>query len=517
MSLAALLCISAFVGFISYYIYNWLYWRRRGIAGPLGYPFIGLSWQMLSHRYSPYVKLGEWTKKYGKVWGYTEGASKVLVISDADLVNEVFVKQFDNFYGRKKDPLITDVDTDPRVHLFHAEGARWKRLRNISSPTFSNNSLKKLKNTIEESAFELLRHFEKNTANGEQIDVLLYYQEFTLDVIGRIAMGQHTTKMFENPLIESVKGIFGNDRWPIILLAGTFPILAKTLRNILLTFPKFVGGNPIVNIINICTKAVEDRIRQRELDLKNGIENQEPADFVDLFLDARADGDLVLHQNSDFSLSNVKVNRQLTKQEIVAQLMVFMVAGFDTTALSLSYTSFLLATHPEIQRKVQEEMNRECPDPEVTFDQLSKLKYLDCVIRETLRLYPLGELANARRCINSTEIGGIPIERGTEILVDTWTIHHDPNIWGADADEFKPERWENGDETFPRGAYIPFGYGPRQCIGMRLAYMEERLLLTHILRKYSFTTGPKTQNPLKLVGRATIQPETVFLHLNPLD
>ena len=85
-------------------------------------------------------------------------------------------------------------------------------------------------------------------------------------------------------------------------------------------------------------------------------------------------------------------NRQLTTSEIVGQCIVFLIAGYDTTALSLSYSTFLLATHPEIQSKLQEEVDRECTNPEISFDQLSKLKYMDCVIKETLRLYPLGTL-----------------------------------------------------------------------------------------------------------------------------
>ncbi|EFP13097.1 hypothetical protein CRE_07735 [Caenorhabditis remanei] len=507
---------TAIIGIISFYLWTWTYWRRRGISGPAGYPFLGSALEMLDAQNPPYLQLREWTKEYGHVYGITEGLSKSLVISDPDLVQEVFVKQYDNFFGRKLNPIQGDPDKDKRIHLFAAQGHRWKRLRTISSPTFSNNSLRKLKTTVEDSALELLRHIEDKTAGGKPIDLLTFYQEFTLDVIGRIAMGQTDSQMFKNPMLPYVRAIFGEPRKAIFLSGTVAPFTGPILRKVIFSLPQ-VFKNPAVHIIRQTMEAVENRIAQRMADEKAGIEPGEPQDFIDLFLDAKSD-DLEIENNEDFTKTGIKVTRQLTTDEIVGQCFVFLVAGFDTTALSLSYSSFLLATHPEIQKKLREEVDTVCRDPEITFDQLSKLKYLECVVKETLRLYPLGALANSRRCMRATKIGNYEIEEGIDIMCDTWTLHSDKKIWGEDAEEFKPERWESGDEHFfQKGGYIPFGLGPRQCIGMRLAYMEEKLLLCHILRKYTLETCQKTQIPLKLIGSRTTQPESVWLNLKPRD
>ncbi|CAP22232.1 Protein CBR-CYP-13A12 [Caenorhabditis briggsae] len=508
--------ITAVVGVLSYYLWTWTYWRRRGISGPPGYPLIGCALEMLDSENPPYLQLKEWTKEYGKVYGITEGMMKILVISDPALVEEVFVKQYDNFYGRKLYPIQGDPNKDKLVNLFASQGHRWKRLRTISSPTFSNNSLRKLKTTVEDCALELLRHIETQTAGGKPIDLLTFYQEFTLDVIGRIAMGQTDSQMFQNPMLKYVKAVFGEPRKFIFLSGAIVPWTGPLLRKFFMSLPN-IFKNPAIHIIRQVAQAVENRIAQRATDEKAGIEPGEPQDFIDLFLDAKSD-DVEIENNEDFTKAGIKVTRQLTKDEIVGQCFVFLIAGFDTTALSLSYSSFLLATHPEVQKKLQEEIDRECPDPEITFDQLSKLKYLECVVKETLRKYPLGAMANARRCMRSTKIGNYEIEEGIDILCDTWTLHADKNIWGEDAKEFKPERWESGDEQFfQKGGYIPFGLGPRQCIGMRLAYMEEKLLLCHILRKYTLETCSKTQIPLKLIGSRTTSPETVWLNLKPRE
>uniref|UniRef100_A0A8R1E0Y1 Cytochrome P450 n=1 Tax=Caenorhabditis japonica TaxID=281687 RepID=A0A8R1E0Y1_CAEJA len=505
MSVLILAIPALLIGCLSYYLSIWTYWRRRGIPGPLGYPIFGSFFKMLDGNSPPYLQIQKWTEKYGSVYGYTEGTLKTLIISDPDMVHEVFVKQYDNFYGRKLNPIQGDPDKEKRTNLFAAQGFRWKRLRAISSPTFSNNSLRKLRATVEGCSLELLKHIEEQTPGGEQIDMLSFYQEFTMDVIGRIAMGQTETLMFKNPLLKNVKAIFGNESSRdkhLFLIGGISPTFAQYFRYFILKYPIF-GASNFIQITNAMRSAVQNRVDQRANDAKLGIEPGEPQDFIDLFLDAKADDD-VEHfgeGNEDYTKSSLNTNRQLTTEEIVGQISIFLIAGFDTTALSLSYTTFLLATHPEEMRKVQEEIDGECTDPSISFDQISRMKYLDCVIKETLRLYPLGTLANSRKCMRSTSLGGLDMRN--------------ISIWGEDAKEFRPERWLESpdDNIIHKGGYIPFGMGPRQCIGMRLAYMEEKLLLSHLLRNYDFVPGPKTQIPLKLVGRATTQPETVWMHL----
>ncbi|CAI2327041.1 unnamed protein product [Caenorhabditis sp. 36 PRJEB53466] len=469
---------------------------------------------MLDPRIPPGVRLQKWTKEYGPYYGITEGTQKTLITSDPDFVNEVFVKQFDNFHGRKTTALQGDPNKNKRVHLLAAQGHRWKRLRTLSSPTFSNNSLRKILGSVEDSAVEVMRLLEEKGGKGETLDMLDFYQEFTLDVIGKIAMGQVESKMFENPMLERVKAIFSDGRKPVLLITGVFPFTVPFFRGL---FTRFSSLQPVFALFDVMEKAVKAKIEQREADAQKGIEPGEPQDFIDLFLDVQADveffeGEAI--EVGEFAKSQAsKVDRHLTFDEIIGQCFVFLLAGYDTTALSLSYTTYLLARHPDVQRRVQQEMDRECPNPEVTFDQLSKLKYTEMVVKETLRMYPLASIVHSRKCMQSTTVLGLQIEEGTNVAVDTWTLHYDPKIWGPDAEEFKPERWSSGDESFMKRGYLPFGLGPRQCVGLRLAYMEEKLLLTHILRKYSFETTARTDIPLKLVGRATTAPTNVWLKL----
>ncbi|CAA88609.1 Putative cytochrome P450 CYP13A7 [Caenorhabditis elegans] len=514
MSFSILIAIAIFVGIISYYLWIWSFWIRKGVKGPRGLPFLGVIHKFTNYENPGALKFSEWTKKYGPVYGITEGVEKTLVISDPEFVHEVFVKQFDNFYGRKLTAIQGDPNKNKRVPLVAAQGHRWKRLRTLASPTFSNKSLRKIMGTVEESVTELVRSLEKASAEGKTLDMLEYYQEFTMDIIGKMAMGQEKSLMFRNPMLDKVKTIFKEGRNNVFMISGIFPFVGIALRNIFAKFPSLQMATDIQSILE---KALNKRLEQREADEKAGIEpSGEPQDFIDLFLDARSTVDFFEGEaEQDFAKSEVlKVDKHLTFDEIIGQLFVFLLAGYDTTALSLSYSSYLLATHPEIQKKLQEEVDRECPDPEVTFDQLSKLKYLECVVKEALRLYPLASLVHNRKCLKTTNVLGMEIEAGTNINVDTWSLHHDPKVWGDDVNEFKPERWESGDELFfAKGGYLPFGMGPRICIGMRLAMMEMKMLLTNILKNYTFETTPETVIPLKLVGTATIAPSSVLLKL----
>ncbi|VDM68254.1 unnamed protein product, partial [Strongylus vulgaris] len=99
--------------------------------------------------------------------------------------------------------------------------------------------------------------------------------------------------------------------------------------------------------------------------------------------------------------------------------------------------------------------------------------------------------ANSRQCMKSTTLGNVQIEEGTFVMVDTLSLHYDPEIWGKDANEFRPDRWL--ESSRPVAAWIPFGLGPRQCIGMRLAQLEEKLVLAHLLRRFDIVATDTTE------------------------
>ena len=200
-------------------------------------------------------------------------------------------------------------------------------------------------------------------------------------------------------------------------------------------------------------------------------------------------------------------NKKLTDNEIAAQAWVFLLAGFETTGTTLGYFSYMLATHPDIQQRLQSELiNAMDPNHEIDYDKLHALPYLDACISETLRLFP-PVIRLERECNTSLKLGdsGIKIEKGHVVEILVYAMHHNEDYF-PNPEKFSPDRFlpENRHLILPY-TYMPFGNGPRNCIGMRFALMEIKLAMAHILTKYKFTKIDQTEKTLKF------QPATPLL------
>ncbi|KAK6042167.1 hypothetical protein COOONC_20328 [Cooperia oncophora] len=200
--------------------------------------------------------------------------------------------------------------------------------------------------------------FEKE-ANMKAFDVVPFYKEFTLDVIYRIAMGQRESEMFtDKEKVAAVDSIFRtNLRRPVFYLAALVPCLRIPLRKL------FIAAAPLRKskvpaLFQKIYKTIDERIEARAKNAAEGIASQERTDFIDLFLDARAEQDF--DNKAEFSKTGVQVSKHLTREEITAQCFVFLLAGFDTTATSLAFATHLLAKHPSVQKNLQEEIDQHC-------------------------------------------------------------------------------------------------------------------------------------------------------------
>ncbi len=179
----------------------------------------------------------------------------------------------------------------------------------------------------------------------------------------------------------------------------------------------------------------------------------------------------------------------MTDRQLRDEVITLFLAGHETTALALSWTWWLLAQHPQAEAKLHAELNSVLGGRTPTLENLPKLRYLDHVITESMRLYPPA-WGMARLAIEDAEIGGYMIRKGCGVSLSQWVVHRDPR-WYESPEEFRPERWE-GDllKRLPRFAYFPFGGGPRQCIGNSFAVMEVALILATIAQKFRLRLLP---------------------------
>ena len=212
---------------------------------------------------------------------------------------------------------------------------------------------------------------------------------------------------------------------------------------------------------------------------KGQTSNTKRKDFLQLMIDAEEEMDNMKTEGS----SN---NKSITMDELVAQGILFFVAGYDTTGTSISHAFYYLSKYPECQEKLLHELETL---EKVDIDSLTELKYLDAVIQETLRLAPpLPRIE--RHCVEDHTLGntGIVIKAGMQVSIDAYSLQRDPNYF-QDPNTFNPERYI--DQT--NLTLLTFGEGPRLCVGMRFAMNEMRMCLAKLIKNFRFSISEETK------------------------
>ncbi|GFX11724.1 cytochrome P450 3A21 [Trichonephila clavipes] len=217
----------------------------------------------------------------------------------------------------------------------------------------------------------------------------------------------------------------------------------------------------------------------------------------------------------------MEIKAYLSLDELVAQCVIFFLAGYDTTASTLSFASYLLALNPECQEKLHDEIVEAVNNANgvLTYEAVQNMKYLDNVISETLRLLPPA-VRLERQAVGDYKLGdtGITIPKGMIVTIPAYAMHRDPNYF-PDPEKFDPDRF-TPEERVKRDpyVYIPFGAGPRNCVGMRFALMEVKVCLAHVIATFKIRRCSKTKVPLEfLIGAGLMQPKEITVSMEPRD
>jgi cytochrome P450 len=192
----------------------------------------------------------------------------------------------------------------------------------------------------------------------------------------------------------------------------------------------------------------------------------------------------------------------LTDQQIRDEAVTMLLAGHETTALTLSYAAYSLAAHPQVSARLRDEVDRVLGTRPPAIGDLAELPYLDAVLRESLRLYPPAFVVG-RETTRAIEVAGYVIPRGSEVLTIPWSVHRNPRLY-PDPERFDPERWLAPDPARARFAYFPFGGGPRVCIGNHFAMMEAALALAILVQRWELHAVPDFQ--LRFAPAVTLRP-----------
>ncbi|PVD38376.1 hypothetical protein C0Q70_00990 [Pomacea canaliculata] len=336
-----------------------------------------------------------------------------------------------------------------------------------------------MENFINRCSEVLCENMQEVARCGGKINVKQYCGAFTMDVITGTAFGIliNSQKDFQNEFVTNAKLVLEGGGAPQKIfrqLLTLSPFLNRWGRYLENTFAKFAKKENRSHFFLMAIKGIV-------ADRKKETAPRKQADFLQLLVNAEASNDTV-----DTTAENGK---SLTSDEIVSQMMIFFLAGYETTATTLQYMFYNLALYPDVQQKIVDEIQEQIGDAAPTNDNVSKLKYMEQTIKETLRLFP--PVASVNRLASETvTIKGVTIPKGVGVLIPIYDVMRDPEYF-PDPEVFRPERFseEAKDEMNP-ASFLAFGFGPRLCIGKRLALLEVKIALVHVLRKVKFV---KTQ------------------------
>uniref|UniRef100_A0A667Y076 Thromboxane-A synthase n=1 Tax=Myripristis murdjan TaxID=586833 RepID=A0A667Y076_9TELE len=447
---------------------------RCGIKHPKPLPFFG---NMFMFHQGVMETTFDLINKHGRVCGYYLGRMPVVVVADPDILRQVTIKEFSTFPNRQYVINHTKPVSDG-LQLLRDE--HWKRVRGILTPSFSGAKC---------------------------------FNCFTMDVIATVAYGIQLDSQ-SNPddrFVHFAKKYFIAPAFnPLMLLVVAFPFLKVPLLSL---FPNKSRAEMDSFFINCIQRIIKERDEQPP--------EQRRRDFLQLMLDARNSNECVSMDQFDMgnhaneqdchqpqaSSAKSSQKRTITDDEIVGQALVFLLAGYETTSSTLAFTCYLLALHPECQRKVQDEVDQfYCRHESPDYFSVQELKYLDMVISEALRLYSPG-FRFARTIDKECVVNGQLLPKGAYLEIAASYLHRDPEYW-PEPEKFIPERFtpEAKANRHPC-VYLPFGAGPRNCVGMRLAQLEMKMALVQLFRRFNVVTCSETKVPLELTSAALLGPK----------
>ncbi|KAJ6659746.1 hypothetical protein lerEdw1_018461 [Lerista edwardsae] len=478
-----------------YAVWPYGVFKKLGIPGPTPLPFIGT---MLNYRHGFLKFDSDCFQKYGKVWGTYDGRQPVLVVADTAIIKAVLVKECYSTFTNRRDLGLTGL-LENAVSI--AQDEQWKRIRTVLSPTFTSGKLKEMFPIIKHYGEILVQNVQKKVDKDEPVVTKDVFGCYSMDVITSTSFGVNIDSM-NNPSDPFVREIQKLTKFraldPRFVVIFVFPFLIPLLKAMgVHLFPK--------DALDFFTRAIK-KIREKREKEGQGAR----VDFLQLMLEAQRSS--VDHQSNGLD----QPFKGLTDVEILAQAFIFIFAGYETTSNSLGYVAYLMATHPDVQQKVQDEIDSVLPNKApLTYDAIMQLEYLDMVMNETQRLYPLGGRLE-RICKKDVEINGVTIPKGTVVMIPPIVLHRDPEYW-PEPDEFRPERFskENRESVDPY-TFLPFGAGPRNCIGMRFAMVSMKVAAASLLRRFSFRVCKETPIPLELSSQGFLVPKKpIVLKLVP--
>ncbi|NXT47657.1 CP3AC protein, partial [Pluvianellus socialis] len=467
----------------SYGIWPFRAFKKLGIPGPRPLPFFGtfLEYRRVSTGSCCSVAALDSYLIY-------DGRQPVLAVLDPVLIKNILVKECYTIFTNRRNFGLNGI-LESAVNV--AEDEKWKRIRTVLSPTFTSGKLKEMFPVIIHYGEELVKNIGKKVANDEFVNMKDIFGAYSMDVVTSTSFSVNIDSMGNpsDPFVTNIKKFlkfsFLN---PMFVFLVLFPFVVPVLEKMNVT----VLPSKVMDFFNgVFIKMKKEREKGN---------NTNRVDFLQLMVDSQSSHDSSKSAETDSYKS-------LSDEEILAQALIFVFAGYETTSSTLSYISYNLATHPDVQQRLQDEIDANLPNKATpTYSAITQMEYLDMVVNESLRLYPIGGRIE-RVCKKTVEINGVTIPKGMVVMIPAYVMHHNSEYW-PEPEEFRPERFsKESKETIDPYTFLPFGAGPRNCIGMRFALLTLKVAVVVLLQNFSFRTCKETPIPLVLDTKGFMQPK----------
>ncbi|XP_076276569.1 uncharacterized protein LOC143207240 [Lasioglossum baleicum] len=475
------LLVGALVLFVLYCVKTYTYWKRRKIPIPAGsIPFLGHMWPVytVTRNFTDYFhSLYNQSKKYS-MFGIYDMFTPTLVIREPQLIKTVLQSNFSNFHKNgfevspKKDRLLA-------LNPFFASGETWSTGRKRLTLAFSNAKLKTLFLGVMGVAKKQEAFLDKHlkSENKYECELKHFFGRFTAESVANAGLGVEGYSYEDNPPPNAFHTIGQN-------------VFNASLINAFLTTLAFLKSN-LMNFLGIPILSKEMEMFFRGVVHENlDIRLKDPTarnDFFQLMIE--------MEQSEDKSGIN--------EEAIVAHTLSLFFDGFETSRLTLAFVAYQLAVHPDVQDKLRDEIKSIIAknNGELTFEGLKDLKYMEQVISESQR-HNSALVFMKKVCTEAYELTGsdglsVKMTPGMQVIVPISALHHDPQYF-SDPNVFDPDRFsDERKQDIEKMSFIPFGEGPRMCVGMRMAMLMMKCCLVSLLNNYKIELSPKTTVPLK--------------------
>jgi len=417
-------------------------------------------------------------------------------VVDPELVRFVAVKNAHNF---KRSDFVAKFVPSISKGVFASNGKAHSRQKRMIGPAFSSANLRGFLYIFQENTNKLVQLWSGqlksiNPGHFVDVEVIKDLSHLTLDVIGQSSFGYNFNTVLggESKISEAFATVLQGINFKYIICKFLIPFfdylpLAETRK---IHSAKEIADNTVIEVI-------QERRKQKS----EGSYAPVKKDLLDLLL----------------GMYDEETDSRMDNEELRAQVFTFILAGNETTSVALAWTLYEVAKNPHIQERMRAELLETFPDDdnELTWEKLEKLQYMENVIKESLRLHSPADIVG-RVALSDVEIGGYLVPKGFQVLFPVDAMQHSTHLW-SNPEAFDPDRFkENDGQTSVRPfSFLPFGCGPRMCMGNKFAVLEMKVVLATLTKKFSFCEVPGCV--VKEVKRGTIRPDGLKLRINMVE